>query len=278
VVWVTSLSPDGVVRGRKPHIMARDSVRGATAGTFSGLRVSNRFATTQWNVVLTARDGSDTQARRALEALCESYWYPLYAYVRRRGHSADESADLTQAFFTDLLGRDFLGAIDRSKGRFRSFLLASLEHFLSHERERAQSLKKGGGVQPLSLDAQEAESRYQLEPQDWRTPEMLFERRWGLTVLERAMNRLRAEFADQPERFERLKPSLTGAEHDQYREVASALGMSETAVKAAVHRMRQRYGRLLRDEIAETVSDPGQVDDEVRHLLGVIQPWRDPEA
>jgi DNA-directed RNA polymerase specialized sigma24 family protein len=240
--------------------------------------VSNRFATTQWNVVLTARDGNDTQARHALETLCESYWFPLYAYVRRRGRSADESADLTQAFFADLLGRDFLDGIDRSKGRFRSFLLASLEHFLSHEREKAQTLKKGGGVRPVSLDAREAETRYQLEPQDTRTPEMVFERRWGLTVLERSMERLRAEFADQPERFERLRPSLTGAESGQYRDIASELGMSETAVKAAVHRLRQRYGRLLRDEIAETVADPAEVDDEVRYLLAVVQPWQGPET
>ena len=240
--------------------------------------MSNRFATTQWNVVLTARDGNDAQARRALEALCESYWYPLYAYVRRRGHSADEAADLTQAFFADLLGRDFLGGIDRSKGRFRSFLLASLEHFLSRERDKATALKKGGGVRPVPLDAREAEDRYKLEPEDRRTPEMLFERRWGLTVLERAMERLRAEFADQPERFERLRPSLTGAEPDKYSEVAGALGMSETAVKAAVHRLRQRYGRLLRDEIAETVADPAEVDAEVRHLLAVVQPWQEPPS
>jgi DNA-directed RNA polymerase specialized sigma24 family protein len=240
--------------------------------------VSDRFATTQWNVVLTARDGSDTQARHALEALCGSYWYPLYAFVRRRGHSADEAADLTQAFFADLLSRDFLGGIDRSKGRFRSFLLASLEHFLSRERDKAFALKKGGGRRPVSLDAHEAEDRYRLEPEDRRTPEMVFERRWGLTVLERTMDRLRAEFADQPERFERLRPSLTGAEPAHYREVARDLGMTETAVKAAVHRLRQRYGRLLRDEIAETVADPAEVDDEVRHLLAVVQPWQEPGA
>ena len=240
--------------------------------------MSNRFATTQWSVVLTARDGSNPQARQALAALCESYWYPLYAFVRRRGHSADDSADLTQAFFADLLSRDFLSSIDRSKGRFRSFLLASLEHFLSRERDKAHAVKKGSGVRPLSLDAREAEDRYQLEPQDRRTPEMLFERRWGLTVLERTMGRLRAEFADQPDRFERLKPSLTGAEPAHYSEVAAGLGMSETAVKAAVHRLRQRYGRLLRDEIAETVADPAEVDDEVRHLLAVVQPWQDPQA
>jgi DNA-directed RNA polymerase specialized sigma24 family protein len=257
--------------------MSRDR-RGGIPPPLPATRVSNRFATTQWNVVLTARDGSDTQARRALAALCESYWYPLYAYIRRRGHSADEAADFTQAFFADLLSRDFLGGIDQSKGRFRSFLLASLGHFLSRERDKATALKKGGGLRPVSLDTREAEDRYRLEPADRRTPEMVFERRWGLIVLERTMERLRAEFADQADRFERLRPSLTGAEPGQYQDIASELGMTETAVKAAVHRLRQRYGRLLRDEIAETVADPAEVDDEVRHLLAVVQPWQEPGA
>lgn len=240
--------------------------------------MSRRFATTQWNVVLAARDGNDSQARQALEALCEAYWYPLYAYVRRRGYPADEARDLTQAFFADLLGRDFLGVIDQSKGRFRSFLLASLEHFLSHERDKERTLKKGGGARTLSLDADVAETRYRHEPADPLTPELVFERRWGLTVMERAMERLQTEFADQPERFEQLKPCLTGANADRYREMAVALGMTENSVKAAVHRLRQRYGRLLREEIAETVASAAEVDEEVRHLLGVIRPWQDREA
>jgi RNA polymerase sigma-70 factor (ECF subfamily) len=240
--------------------------------------VGNRFATTQWNVVLAAREGSETQARRALESLCEAYWYPLYAYVRRRTPSAEEARDLTQAFFADLLSRDFLSGIDRSKGRFRSFLLASLEHFLSRERDKAATLKRGAGVRPLALDAREAEARYQQEPQDQLTPELIFERRWGMTVMERTMDRLQAEFADQPERFERLRPCLTGSESGQYREIGDALGMSENAVKAAVHRLRQRYGQLLRDEIAETVADQGEVDEEVRHLLAVVRPWQEPRA
>jgi RNA polymerase sigma-70 factor (ECF subfamily) len=242
--------------------------------------MSERFATTQWNVVLAARDGTDTEARRALESLCEAYWYPLYAYVRRRGHAADEARDLTQAFFADLLSRDFLAAVDRSKGRFRSFLLASLEHFLSHERDKERTLKKGGGVRFLPLDIDVAETRYRHEPADPLTPELVFERRWGLMVMERAMERLQVESSgDQPERFEHLKPYLTGSEpHTQYREIAASLGMTESAVKAAVHRLRQRYGRLLRAEIAETVADPAEVDDEVRHLLTVVRPWQEPEG
>ena len=240
--------------------------------------MTNPFATTQWNMVLAARDGTATEARRALELLCEAYWYPLYAFVRRRGHEADEARDLTQAFFADLLGRDFLAAVDRSKGRFRSFLLASLEHFLSHERDKAHALKKGGGVPPLSLDSAMAETRYSHEPADRVTPETVFERRWGLTVMERAMDRLRAESA-KDERFERLKPYLTGSdEHTPYKEAAEALGMTETAVKAAVHRLRQRFGRLLREEIAQTVADPAEVDDELRHLLSVVRPWHELEA
>ena len=152
--------------------------------------MTRQFATTQWNVVLAARDGNESHARLALGSLCEAYWFPLYAYIRHRGHAADEARDLTQAFFADLLSRDFLSAIDRSKGRFRSFLLASLEHFLSHERDKARALKNGGGVQTLSLDADLAETRYRHEPADHLTPELVFERRWGLTVMERAMERL----------------------------------------------------------------------------------------
>ena len=238
----------------------------------------SRFATTQWTVVLAARDGSESEARLALESLCEAYWFPLYAYVRRRGHAADEARDLTQAFFADLLGRDFLGAIDQSKGRFRSFLLASLGHFLSHERDKARALKAGGGTLTISLNTDTAETLYRHEPADQLTPELIFERRWGLTVMERAMKRLQADFAEEPERFEQLRPCLTGDNPDRYREIAVALGLTENAVKAAVHRLRERYGRLLRDEVAQTVASEAEVDDEVRHLLKVIQPWHQREA
>jgi RNA polymerase sigma-70 factor (ECF subfamily) len=237
--------------------------------------VGNRFATTQWKVVIEARDGTESQARLALESLCHAYWFPLYAYVRSRGHEADTARDLTQAFFADLLGRNFLDTIDRSKGRFRSFLLASLEHFLSHERDKANALKQGGGVPPVSLDAADAETRYRLEPADPVTPELVFERRWGMTVMERTMDRLRDEYVAQPDRFEQLKACLTGDSPDRYAEIGGALGMTEAAVKAAVHRLRQRYGRLLREEIAETVTSDTEVDEELRHLLRVVRPWQD---
>lgn len=237
--------------------------------------MSDQFATTQWKVVIDARDGTESQARAALESLCHAYWFPLYAYVRSRGYDADEARDLTQAFFADLLGRNFLGAIDRSKGRFRSFLLASLGNFLSREREKANTLKKGSGAQPISLDAADAETRYRLEPADLVTPDKVFERRWGLTVMERAMQRLGAEYHDEPGRFDRLKQCLTGDNPGRYSELAGVLGMTEAAVKAAVHRLRQRYGQLLRAEIAETVTSPAEVDEELRHLLEVVRPWQD---
>lgn len=237
--------------------------------------MSNQFATTQWKVVLEARDGTESQARAALEALCRAYWFPLYAYVRSRGYDADRAADLTQAFFADLLGRNFLNAIDRSKGRFRSFLLASLGHFLSHEREKATALKHGGGVPPMSLDTADAEVRYRLEPADTVTPDLVFERRWGLTVMERTMERLRVEFDDETGRFDQLKACLTGDHPERYADIAATLGTTPAAVKAAVHRLRQRYGRLLREEIADTVTSPTEVDEELRHLLGVVRPWQD---
>ena len=244
--------------------------------------MSPGFATTQWSVVLAARDGSDTEARQALESLSNAYWYPLYACLRGHGHDAEEACDLTQAFFAELLEKDILQAIDRSKGRFRSFLLASLKNFLSHERDKEQALKRGGGTRTVSMDGADAEGRFQREPVENLTPDQIFERRWGLTVMERAMGRLETETtssAERPDQFERLKPYLTGAEpHIPYSEVANDLGMTEGAVKTAVHRMRQSYGRILREEIAETIANPAELDDELRHLLTVIRPWQEQPA
>ena len=228
--------------------------------------------------MLAARDGTDTQARHALESLSNAYWYPLYAYLRGRGHDADQARDLTQAFFAELLEKDILQAVDRSKGRFRSFLLASLKNFRSHERDREQALKRGGGTRTVSMDAEDAEGRFRREPVEDLTPEQIFERRWGLTVMERAMGRLEIEtatIAERPDQFDRLKPYLTGGEpHVPYSQAAIDLGMTEGAVKTAVHRMRQKSGRFLREEIAETLASPAAVDDELRHLLTVIRPWR----
>ncbi|MDX1501309.1 MAG: sigma-70 family RNA polymerase sigma factor [Thermoanaerobaculia bacterium] len=239
--------------------------------------MSARFATTQWSVVLAARDGSDTAARRALEGLCEAYWLPLYVYARRRGFDVEGAADMTQAFFADLIERRALRGVDPEKGRFRSFLLVSFRNFLSHEWDRLETLKRGGGATTVSLDASEAERRFRDEPAAELTPEQAFERRWGLTVMERAMGRLESESRrgdDGPRVFEELRPYLTGADERSYREASDRLSMSEGAVKTAVYRLRKRYGGLLREEIADTVADPGQVDDELRHLLSVIRPLR----
>ena len=242
--------------------------------------MGSAFPTTQWSVVLAARASTSTEARAALESLCAAYWYPLYAYVRGRERDAEAARDLTQAFFADLLGRDFLRSVDRSKGRFRSFLLASLKNFLSHERESARALKRGGGMVPLSLDAEDAEGRFEREPVDSLTPEQIFERRWGLTLMERTMERLAeaSQGGAQPAQFERLQPYLTGAEPSiPYRQVAADLGVSEGAIKTAVYRLRREYGRLLRQEIAATIADPDEIDDELRHLLTAVRPWAEDE-
>lgn len=233
--------------------------------------MSDRFATTQWSQVIQARDGSDTEARRALGSLCETYWYALYAYVRHKGNGPEEARDLTQAFFADLLSRDFLNDVDPSKGRFRSFLLSSLRHFLANEWHRATAQKRGGGQHALSLDTDVAEKRFRREPVESLTPEQVYERRWAVTVMQRAMERLSAESKDRPQ-FEKLQPYLTGSQSAvPYAEVAADLAMTEGAVKTAVHRLRQRYGQCLRAEIAETVGGDDQVDDEVRHLLHVAR-------
>jgi RNA polymerase sigma-70 factor (ECF subfamily) len=237
--------------------------------------MSGKVATTQWSQVLAARDGSDTEARAALESLCQTYWQPLYAYIRHQGASPEEASDLTQGFFAEFLDKDFLASVDPDKGRFRAFLLASLRHFLSHQRDHARTLKRGGGARTLSLDTEVAEERYRGEPDTGCSPEEVFERRWAMTVLDRAMVRLRRGFLESgdPNQFELLKPYLTSAEPQlPHKQVAHSLGMSEGAVKTAVHRLRKRYGQCLRAEIAEIVNNPADVDKEVRHLLAVVRP------
>lgn len=232
-----------------------------------------RFPTTNWSLVLAARDEPSGLGRESLEALCEAYWYPLYACIRARGCPPGDAQDLTQGFFAQLLEKDFLDRVSPEEGRFRSFLLASLKHFLSHEYEREHALKRGGGRRPISLDSEEAESRFQREPADRLTPEQIFERRWALTVLDRALDRLRREFAErgERERFDRLEQFLTGGRpHPSHKEVAAELGLTESAVKAAVHRLRRQLGRVLRAEVAETLASQREVDDEVRHLLATV--------
>ena len=232
------------------------------------------FPTTHWSVVLAAGDTKSPQAREALEKLCRAYWYPLYAYVRRKGYHAEDSQDLTQEFFVRLLARNFLSVADRSKGRFRSFLLGSLEHFLAREWTKAHAKKRGGGQRPRSLDELDAEGRYLREPAHGLTPESLFDRRWATTLLETAMNKLREECIDarKGDLFERVKGHLSGEKGEgSYAEVAGALQMSEGAIKVAVHRLRRRYGEMIRAEVAQTVGGPEEVEEELLYLLNALR-------
>ncbi len=234
---------------------------------------SPRFATTHWSVVVAAGHGSSPQAQEALATLCRVYWYPLYVFIRRQGMSAEDAQDLTQEFFARLLEKDFLAMVDRQKGRFRSFLLAACKHFLSNERDRARAKKRGGGRELISIDADQAESRYRLEPAHDLTPEKLFERRWALTLLDQVLTLLKNEFslAGKAEVFDHLKVFLTGDKSQtSYHLVAAELGMTEGAVKVAAHRLRKRYRELLREEIAKTTSEPNAIEDEIGDLFTAL--------
>jgi len=228
------------------------------------------FATTHWTVVLAAGRRSAPQADRALEELCRAYWYPLYAYVRRHGHSREDAEDLTQGFFASFLKRNYLERVSSEKGRFRAFLLAALKHFLANEYDRAGRQKRGGGVAPLSLDWQDADARYQFDPADQISPDKLYDRAWAMTLLEQVITRLRAESAAEgrAEVFEQLKPFLMAGGGDiPYAQAAAKLGLNESAARVAVHRLRKRYRELLRAEIAQTLSDPADLDEEMRALF-----------
>jgi RNA polymerase sigma factor (sigma-70 family) len=235
----------------------------------------NRFLTTQWSVVLAAGDASSKDSAEALATLCELYWYPLYAFVRRRGHDANAAQDLTQAFFARVIEKAYLRDATPTRGRFRSFLLGSLKHFLANEWDHARALKRGGGavVLPLDVELGQGETRYRLEPADEETPERLFERQWALALLERVLARLRDESAQagKSAQLDVLKPVLTGEPIDEtYAQLGARLDMSEGAVKVAVHRLRRRMRALLQEEIARTVDDPGDVEDEIHHLFEVL--------
>jgi RNA polymerase sigma-70 factor (ECF subfamily) len=234
----------------------------------------DEFETTSWNLVLTAADGDTTRSRQALTALCEAYWQPLYAFVRRRGYGPEDARDMTQAYFVHLLEERALRDLVPGAGRFRSFLLGSLKNLLSDERRKDRALKRGAGRAPIPLDLVEAENGYRLQPTDNVTPELLFEKRWAATVLQRVLNRLRQQFSrgGKPLEFERLKTYLTGERPaPSYRQVAAGLEMTEDAVKMAVHRLRRQFGEALRAEIGTTVEDPEAVDDEIRQLLSVLR-------
>jgi DNA-directed RNA polymerase specialized sigma24 family protein len=230
-----------------------------------------RFDTTHWSVVLAARDRESSEARAALAELCQTYWYPLYAFIRHRGHDHQTAEDLTQTFFARLLESNDLSHVDRSKGRFRAFLLAACTHFLANERDRRQARKRGGDRVFLSIDQAAAERCYDLEPDHWLTAEALFARRWAILLLDQTIDCVRAEFArtGQLERFEALKPALTG-DHVRYAELAVRLNMTIGAVQVAVHRLRQRYREALRARIGATVGDPSQIDEEIRDLFAAL--------
>src|SRR5688572_18941874 len=218
--------------------------------------------------------GTDSpQAHQALETLCGNYWYPLYAYVRRQGRSAHDAQDLTQAFFARLLEKNYLADVQREKGRFRSFLLASLKHFLANEWDREQALKRGGGKRLIALDEDSAESRYKLEPKDDLSADKIYERRWALTLLDQVLAKLRSEFErdGKLEQFETLKHYLSaGRTSVSYAQAADKLGMNEGAIKVAVHRLRKRYRELLRAEIAQTVATASEIEAEIRYLFAAL--------
>jgi len=231
------------------------------------------FATTRWTLVLAAGRRGAPQADMALEELCRTYWYPLYAYVRRHGHSHENAEDLTQAFFARFLEKNYLAGISSDKGKFRSFLLVSMKHFLANEWDRANRQKRGGGLQLLSLDWQDAETRYQINPADNLSPDKLYDRTWAVTLLERVISRLRDENTAEGKTklFEQLKPFLmVGKSAIPYGQAAAELELTEGAVRVAVHRLRRRYRELLREEITQTLSDPAQADEEMQALFSAF--------
>jgi RNA polymerase sigma-70 factor (ECF subfamily) len=224
--------------------------------------------------VLAAGDTQSPHAKEALEKLCRTYWYPLYAYVRRKGHQPHDAHELTQEFFARLLAKNYLSVADRNRGKFRSFLLGSLEHFLAREWTKGRAQKRGGGQAVLSLDGADAENRYLLEPSHDLTADKIFDRRWATTLLDQAMSQLRRECVDsgKGELFARVESSLIGEKGGaSYAEISRTLNKSEGAIKVAVHRLRQRYGELVRAEIAQTVTTPEEVDEELNYLFSVLR-------
>jgi len=233
----------------------------------------NAFPTTRWTLVVSAgSDHSRLERGAALESLCRSYWYPVYAFVRRRGYPPEQAQDLTQDFFLNILDGTFFGRANPEKGRFRSFLLGAVQNFLSDANERQRSQKRGGGVPPLSFDFENGESNYLHEPRHAETPERIFQRKWARTLLDGVMGNLRDEFLDDGklEFFSRIKGYLAGDGDLKYAELANELNLTESGIKSAIRRTRQRYRDLLRAEVASTVGDASEVDEELRFLLRAI--------
>ena len=234
---------------------------------------ARQFTSTRWSLVVAAGQRDLPESEAALASLCRLYWYPLYAYARRHLPTIEDAQDLTQEFFARLLERDYLRQADRQRGRFRSFLLTAFKHFLTKEQERANAQKRGGGRKLLPLDFQSGERRYQREPSHEATAEALYERSWALTLLQQALARLREEqiAAGKERLFECLKGTLTGEDAPRpYAELAAELGMSAQAIKVTVHRLRRRYGELVRAEIAQTVTTAEEIEDELRDLFAAV--------
>jgi RNA polymerase sigma factor (sigma-70 family) len=240
----------------------------------TGTAPGDIFATTHWTVVLAAGRRHTPQSDRALEELCRTYWYPLYAYVRRRGHSKEDAEDLTQAFFARFLEKNYLQGLSAERGRFRAFLLASLKHFLANAWDKSQRVKRGGQVPHLSLDWHTADTQFQIATTTEASPDQAFDREWAVALLANVIERLRAECEAQGRgrQFAELKGFLTADQGAlSQAEAARALGLEETAVRVAVHRLRKRYRRLLREDIARTLADPSQVEEEIRALFGAFR-------
>lgn len=237
-----------------------------------GTSGAGEFRTTRWSVVAAAGAGESASARDALETLCRAYWYPLYAYVRRRGHAAADAQDLVQGFFARFLEKRDVADADRERGRFRAFLLGALKHYLANEHDRASADKRGGGRAPLSLELGSAEGRFAVEPADDATPELAFDRHWASVLMERALERVRDDYlrSDRLELFERVARCLTGDREAPYARLAAELDLSEGAFKVAVHRARKRFREALRAEIADTLSDPGEVEAELSDLFAAL--------
>lgn len=233
-----------------------------------------RFATTQWSLVLVAANRDSAEAEQALARLCSLYWYPIFAFVRRRGHSTEEAEDLTQGFFARLIEKGDIGDADRSRGRFRTFLLTACQHFILNERDRMLTLKRGGDRPALSIDVVAAESRYQRALAHNETPERLYDRQWCLTLLVSVLDDLRAEYlaAGNEAQFERLRAFLTMPDDaGSYADAARELDTTLSAIKSAVHRLRSRYREALLRRVADTVESPQDVDDEMHYLLETLR-------
>ena len=253
-----------------PDILPCVSVSGTSGAIFQN---HTSFDTTRWSVVAAAGDQLSPDAAAALETLCRAYWYPLYAYIRRKGLAPADAQDVTQEFFCRLIGKNHLASVDRRRGSFRSFLLASVNHLLANEWDKARALKRGGGRQVISLDAEVAEGRYVQEPAAQDSAEKAFDRRWATTLLERALAILREEFAEEGKRaqFDLLKGFLSDvACEGDYAALAEPLGLEDGGVAVAVHRLRVRYREIVRAEIAQTVADEAELKEEMRHLFAVL--------